>query len=48
MTQQYTKLNTGAKEIQQVNPSGHNNSQINLSTSDYLVNVVNFVSKWFL
>ena len=27
MNQQYIKLNTGAKEIQQVNPSGPDNSQ---------------------
>ena len=27
-TQQYIKLNTRAKEIQQVNPSGPDNSQI--------------------
>ena len=26
-TQQYIKLNTGAKEIQQVNPGGPDNSQ---------------------
>ena len=25
-TQQYIKLNTGAKEIQQLNPDGHDNS----------------------
>ena len=27
MIQQYTKLNTGTKEIQQVNPGGPDNSQ---------------------
>ena len=27
MTEQYIKLNTGAKEIQQVNPHGFDNSQ---------------------
>ena len=28
MTQQYIKLNTGAKETQQVNPGGQENRQI--------------------
>ena len=37
-TQEYIKLNTGAKEIQQVNPGGPDNSQsiINLFISDWI------------